>query len=46
MRTFTIAMAVCLAGCATQQLTTGLQGVMGKPIDVLVSYWGFSQQPT
>lgn len=36
-----IAAVVCLAGCATQQLNNGLQKVVGQPIDVLVSDWGY-----
>lgn len=36
-----IATIVCLAGCATEELNTGLQKAMGQPIDVLVSDWGY-----
>ena len=35
------AMLACLVGCATQQLNTGLQQIIGKPVDVLVSAWGY-----
>ena len=35
------AVAGCLAGCATEQLNTGLEKVIGQPVDVLVSAWGY-----
>ncbi len=42
MRYLAIAiLSTCLVGCATQRLNTGLQRVMGMPIDVLVSDWGY-----
>lgn len=41
MRVLVITAVACLAGCATEQLNTGLQKVMGQPIDVLVSDWGY-----
>lgn len=41
MRSLTIAIAMCLTGCATQQLNTGLQKLVGMPVDVLVSDWGY-----
>lgn len=41
MRYLTIALAICLAGCATQLLDKGLKKSMGMPIDVLVAGWGY-----
>jgi hypothetical protein len=41
MRFLIISIATCLVGCATQQLNAGLQKVIGMPIDVLVSDWGY-----
>jgi hypothetical protein len=42
MRYLTItALVACLVACATQQLNTGLQRVVGQPIDVLVADWGY-----
>lgn len=42
MRSFIIGTAVvCLTGCATEQLNTGLQKVIGQPVDVLVADWGY-----
>lgn len=42
MRIAAIAIAaVALAGCATARLNTGLQKVIGEPVDVLVGVWGY-----
>lgn len=35
------AAVVYLSACATEQLNTGLQKVIGMPVDVLVSDWGY-----
>lgn len=35
------AAALLLVGCATTQLNTGLQKVVGQPVSVLVSDWGY-----
>lgn len=42
MRYLTIAIMITfLVGCATQRLNTGLEKVVGMPIDVLVADWGY-----
>lgn len=33
--------AMLLGGCATARLNSGLEKVMGQPVDVLVSAWGY-----
>lgn len=35
---------ISVAGCATQELNDGLQAVVGQPIDVLVSDWGYPSE--
>lgn len=35
------AVIACVSACATTELNDGLQAVLGKPIDVLVSDWGY-----
>jgi hypothetical protein len=42
MKIAVIAIAsVMLFGCATAQLNSGLQKVVGAPVDVLVNAWGY-----
>jgi hypothetical protein len=44
VRTTTVVFGVLLlAGCATAQLNKGLQNLMGQPVSVLVSAWGYPQ---
>jgi hypothetical protein len=33
--------ALLLTGCATERLNSSLQRVIGQPIDILVSAWGY-----
>lgn len=40
-KTAVIAIAALLSGCATARLNTGLQKVIGDPIDGLVGVWGY-----
>lgn len=41
MKIAVFAAIALLAGCATQRLNSGLQKVIGEPVDVLVSAWGY-----
>lgn len=40
-KTAVIAIAALLSGCATARLNSGLQKVIGQPVDVLVGAWGY-----
>lgn len=41
MRIAVFAAVALLSGCATAQLNSGLQRVLGQPVDVLVNAWGY-----
>lgn len=41
MKIAVIGIALLLCGCATERLNSGLQKVIGQPVEVLVSDWGY-----
>jgi hypothetical protein len=41
MKIAVFAAIALLSGCATQRLNSGLQKIIGEPVDVLVSAWGY-----